>query len=140
MNERSTSWIAMAALFAATVALALAAFRPHVRGCGGRYLIGRGSAESAAATVTTTASEGHSGAKLPAHEFGDLPAMLAHFKEEGLPVPTFQDDQMADLVAYLHSARARPVRKRAGGSSSDLRKFFAGLRAVRRGSGRKEDR
>ena len=90
------------------------------------YLIGRGSAESAAATVTTTASEGHSGAGLPAYEFGDLPAMLAHFKEEGLPVPTFQDDQMADLVAYLHSARARPVRKRAGGSSSDLRKFFAG--------------
>lgn len=32
-----------------------------------------------------------------------LPAMLEHFKEEGLPVPTFADDQMADLVAYLHS-------------------------------------
>ena len=35
-----------------------------------------------------------------------LPAMLDHFKEEGLPVPTFGDGQMADLVAYLHSKRA----------------------------------
>lgn len=34
-----------------------------------------------------------------------LPAMLTHFEEEGLPVPTFQDDEMADLVAYLHSKR-----------------------------------
>jgi len=119
------------------------------------YFIGRGSAESAAAPVTTTAPEGHSGAGLPAHEFGDpvrgaalfeskgcadchsyagtggtdappldymsghlsarevadmsgqiwnhLPAMLMHFEEEGLPVPAFQDDEMADLVAYLHS-------------------------------------
>ncbi len=118
------------------------------------FLIGRGSAESA--TVAATAPAGHSGAGLPAHEFGDpvrgaalfeskgcadchsyagqggtdappldymsghlsarevadmsgqiwnhLPAMLMHFKEEGIPVPTFQDDQMADLVAYLHSA------------------------------------
>ena len=30
--------------------------------------------------------------------------MLVRFKEEGLPVPTFQDDEMAYLVAYLHSA------------------------------------
>lgn len=34
-----------------------------------------------------------------------LPVMLDHFKEEGLPVPTFGDGQMADLVAYLHSER-----------------------------------
>jgi len=117
------------------------------------FVIGRGSAESA--TIETTAPEGHSGAGLAAHEFGDpvrgaalfeskgcadchsyagkggndappldymsghlsasevadmsgqiwnhMPAMLMHFEEEGLPVPTFQDDQMADLVAYLHS-------------------------------------
>ena len=32
-----------------------------------------------------------------------LPAMLGHFEEEGIPVPTFQDDEMADLIAYLHS-------------------------------------
>lgn len=35
-----------------------------------------------------------------------LPAMLMHFEEEGLPVPTFEDDQMADLVAFLHSEPA----------------------------------
>lgn len=33
-----------------------------------------------------------------------LPAMLMHFKQEGLPVPTFQDDEMANLIAFLHSA------------------------------------
>ncbi|RDI73661.1 hypothetical protein Gocc_2574 [Gaiella occulta] len=33
-----------------------------------------------------------------------LPAMLVYFKKEGLPVPTFQDDEMADLIAFLHSA------------------------------------
>lgn len=32
-----------------------------------------------------------------------LLVMLEHFKMEGLPVPTFDDGQMADLVAYLHS-------------------------------------
>ena len=105
-------------------------------------------------TVAATVA-GHSGAGLPAHEFGDasvgtklfvskgcadchsyggkggkdappldymaghlsarevadmsgqiwnhLPAMIVHFKEEKLPMPTFVDNQMADLVAYLHS-------------------------------------
>ena len=32
-----------------------------------------------------------------------LPAMLGHFEEEGIPMPTFQNDEMADLIAYLHS-------------------------------------
>lgn len=32
-----------------------------------------------------------------------LPAMLHHFEEEGIPVPTFGDGQMEDLIAYLHS-------------------------------------
>ena len=41
-----------------------------------------------------------------------LPAMLVHFEEEGLPVPAFAGEQMADLVAYLHSEPA------ASGSSS----------------------
>lgn len=31
-----------------------------------------------------------------------LPQMLQHFDEEGIPVPTFSDDEMADLIAYLH--------------------------------------
>jgi hypothetical protein len=33
-----------------------------------------------------------------------MPAMLEHFEEEGLPLPTFADEQMSDLIAYLHSA------------------------------------
>ena len=32
-----------------------------------------------------------------------LPVMLHHFKEENIPVPTFKGDEMADLIAYLHS-------------------------------------
>jgi len=32
-----------------------------------------------------------------------LPQMLHHFEEEGIPVPTFQSDEMADLIAFLHS-------------------------------------
>jgi len=31
-----------------------------------------------------------------------LPQMIHHFKEEGIPFPTFSDEQMADLIAYLH--------------------------------------
>ena len=31
-----------------------------------------------------------------------LPAMLPHFEEEGIPVPTFEGDEMADLIAFLH--------------------------------------
>ncbi len=31
-----------------------------------------------------------------------LPQMLPHFEEEGIPVPTFADNQMADLIAFLH--------------------------------------
>lgn len=37
-----------------------------------------------------------------------LPRMLPFFEEEGIPVPTFEDDQMANLVAYLHSGRGGP--------------------------------
>ena len=32
-----------------------------------------------------------------------LPAMLHHFEEEGIPVPTFAEGEMEDLIAYLHS-------------------------------------
>jgi mono/diheme cytochrome c family protein len=31
-----------------------------------------------------------------------VPGMLPHFKEEGVPFPTFSGNQMADLIAYLH--------------------------------------
>lgn len=40
-----------------------------------------------------------------------LPAMVERFKSEGTPLPTFSDGQMADLVAYLHSAQATPGSK-----------------------------
>lgn len=115
------------------------------------FVVGRESAEPSRTSPPT----GHSGAGLPAHEFGDpsrgerlfeskgcadchsyagrggtdappldfmaghlsarevadmsgriwnhLPAMLEHFEEEGLPVPTFAEEEMADLVAFLHS-------------------------------------
>lgn len=45
-------------------------------------------------------------AEMSGRIWNHLPVMLEHFKEEGLPVPTFADGQMADLVAYLHSERA----------------------------------
>ena len=118
------------------------------------FIIGRSSTEPDTTTATTSPA-GHTGAGLPAHEFGDaargamlfeskgcadchsyggkggtdappldymsghlsanevadlsgqiwnhLPAMLMHFEEEGLTVPTFREQEMADLVAYLHS-------------------------------------
>ena len=44
-----------------------------------------------------------------------LPAMIAHFKKEGIPLPTFESNQMADLVAYLHSASTTPARAPSGG-------------------------
>jgi mono/diheme cytochrome c family protein len=31
-----------------------------------------------------------------------VPGMLPHFKEEGVPFPTFKGNQMSDLIAYLH--------------------------------------
>ena len=42
-------------------------------------------------------------AEMSGRIWNHLPVMLEHFKMEGLPVPTFDDGQMADLVAYLHS-------------------------------------
>jgi mono/diheme cytochrome c family protein len=38
-----------------------------------------------------------------------LPAMLPHFREEKIPVPTFTQGEMADLIAFLHSGKgAKP--------------------------------
>ena len=47
-----------------------------------------------------------------------LPAMLSHFREEKLPVPSFTQGEMADLVAFLHSgkgARAGAAKAHRGG-------------------------
>lgn len=35
-----------------------------------------------------------------------LPGMLPRFREEKIPFPTISADEMADLVAYLHSGSA----------------------------------
>ena len=34
-----------------------------------------------------------------------LPAMLPHFREEKIPLPTFTQGEMADLIAFLHSGK-----------------------------------
>jgi cytochrome c2 len=34
-----------------------------------------------------------------------MPAMLPHFREEKIPVPTFTQGEMADLIAFLHSGK-----------------------------------
>lgn len=34
-----------------------------------------------------------------------LPAMLPHFREEKIPVPTFTQGEMADVIAFLHSGK-----------------------------------
>ena len=42
-------------------------------------------------------------ANMSGRVWNHMPAMLERFKEEGVPLSTFADEQMADLVAYLHS-------------------------------------
>ena len=38
-----------------------------------------------------------------------LPDMIEHYEEEGMSLPTFADDEMADLIAFLHGGRGRPM-------------------------------
>jgi mono/diheme cytochrome c family protein len=49
---------------------------------------------------------GHLSASEVASMSGDiwnhLPQMIHHFEEEGIAVPTFSGNEMADLIAYLH--------------------------------------
>jgi len=46
-----------------------------------------------------------------------VPAMKAAFAEEGIPFPTFESNQMADLIAYLHGGGPPPdAPKSAGGT------------------------
>jgi mono/diheme cytochrome c family protein len=47
-------------------------------------------------------------AEMSGQIWNHLPAMLHHFTEEKITVPTFQGSQMADLIAYLHSGKGGP--------------------------------
>jgi mono/diheme cytochrome c family protein len=50
--------------------------------------------------------------------------MLPHFKEEGVPFPTFKRNQMADLIAYLHGGgpgvKAVPNHNGMGGQNMGM--------------------
>jgi mono/diheme cytochrome c family protein len=37
-----------------------------------------------------------------------VPLMVHHFKEEGIPYPSFSANEMADLIAYLHGGGPPP--------------------------------
>lgn len=47
-----------------------------------------------------------------------LPRMKAAFAEQHIPFPTFKENQMASLIAYLHSGGPPPEIPMAGGSMS----------------------
>jgi cytochrome c6 len=53
-----------------------------------------------------------------------VPGMLPHFKEEGVPFPTFKGNQMADLIAYLHGGgpgvKAMPHPNGMGGQNMGM--------------------
>jgi cytochrome c6 len=53
-----------------------------------------------------------------------VPGMLPHFKEEGVPFPTFKGNQMADLIAYLHGGgpgvKAMPYHNGMGGQNMGM--------------------
>lgn len=52
-----------------------------------------------------------------------VPQMQKLFKQEGIPFPTFQGHEMADLVAYLHGGGAPPELSKAmmGGAGDEGR-------------------
>lgn len=43
-----------------------------------------------------------------------LPQMLSHFEEEGIPFPSFEEGQMANLVAFIHGGGTPPARAQEG--------------------------
>jgi mono/diheme cytochrome c family protein len=49
-----------------------------------------------------------------------VPAMKAAFAEEGIPFPTFESNQMADLIAYLHGGGPPPDVPKGGGSVDEM--------------------
>lgn len=48
-------------------------------------------------------------------------AMEAAFAEEGIPFPTFESNQMADLIAYLHGGGSPPDVPKGGDSTDEMR-------------------
>lgn len=63
-----------------------------------------------------------------------LPAMLSHFRDEKIPVPTFTQGEMADLIAFLHSGkgatRGGPAPTHPGMTGMAMGGRMAGGRAV----------
>jgi len=52
-----------------------------------------------------------------------VPGMLPHFKEEGISFPTFNDNEMADLIAYLHGGGPAPkAMQKAKGMNEGMNK------------------
>jgi mono/diheme cytochrome c family protein len=49
-----------------------------------------------------------------------VPVMEAAFAEEGIPFPSFEGDQMADLIAYLHGGGPPPNAPKSEGSSEEM--------------------
>ena len=58
-----------------------------------------------------------------------MPAMLPHFREEKIPVPTFTQGEMADLIAFLHSGKG------ANASTSSAHPGMSGMSGMGRMSG-----
>ncbi len=73
------------------------------KGCSDCHSFNGTGGEDAPALDSMT---GHLSAREIANMSGDIwnhvPQMLHHFEEEGLTFPTFSDEEMADLIAYLH--------------------------------------
>jgi mono/diheme cytochrome c family protein len=58
-----------------------------------------------------------------------VPAMLPHFKEEGISFPTFTGNEMADLIAYLHGGAP-------GGKAMQKTKGMKGMGKGMKGKGK----
>ncbi len=58
-----------------------------------------------------------------------LPAMLPHFREEKIPVPTFTQGEMADLIAFLHSGKG------AKGGAAPAQPGMTGMQGMGRETG-----
>lgn len=62
-----------------------------------------------------------------------LPAMLPHFREEQIPVPTFTQGEMADLIAFLHSGKGA----KAGAPGALVSRRISGPQGTPSGAGHK---
>lgn len=65
----------------------------------------------------------HLSAREVANMSGDiwnhLPMMIPRFEEEGVPFPTFEGDEMADLIAFMHGTSPVSASEGGGASHSD---------------------